>query len=65
MKLQAIVFSSLIALTSAASAEFFDGFDNGSGYGNGYGATVMATPICTAIATATARVMSMAGVVQR
>ncbi len=37
MKLQAIAFAALIAISGAASAEFFDGFDNGSGAGNGTG----------------------------
>ena len=32
MKLQTITFAALIALSTAASAEFFD---NGTGYGNG------------------------------
>ena len=34
MKLHAIAFAALIAISGAASAEFFDGFDNGSAAGN-------------------------------
>jgi hypothetical protein len=34
MKLQAIAFAALIALSGAASANFFDGFDNGAATGN-------------------------------
>ncbi|KAG1707560.1 hypothetical protein GQR58_003232 [Nymphon striatum] len=37
MKLQTITFAALIALTGTASADWFDGFNNGSGNGNGYG----------------------------
>jgi len=37
MKLQAITFTALLALTGTASADWFDGFNNGSGNGNGYG----------------------------
>ncbi|HIQ15383.1 MAG TPA: hypothetical protein EYH38_07430 [Leucothrix sp.] len=33
MKLQAITFTALIALTGTASANWFDGFNNGNGYG--------------------------------
>ena len=34
MKLQVIAFAALIALSGAASAEFFNGFDNGTAAGN-------------------------------
>ena len=37
MKLQAITLTALIALTGTASADWFDGFNNGNGSGNGYG----------------------------
>jgi len=37
MKLQTITFAALIALSGTASANWFDGFNNGNGSGNGYG----------------------------
>ena len=37
MKLQTITFAALIALSGTASADWFDGFNNGSGNANGYG----------------------------
>ncbi len=37
MKLQAITLTALIALTGTASANWFDGFNNGMGNGNAYG----------------------------
>ena len=37
MKLQTITFAALIALSGTASANWFDGFNNGTGNGNAYG----------------------------
>ncbi|KAG1665759.1 Lipopolysaccharide export system ATP-binding protein LptB [Nymphon striatum] len=37
MKLQTITFAALIALSGTASADWFDGFNNGNASGNGYG----------------------------